>query len=132
MKIDVEKLKNWNSKLYNDFKIDLAMLQLYSTKDVHKIIKFENGNYLEITLAFRECGIYKRQVELELHLQLWNKSTLNEDMFISGDSYREIIKEPQDKKSFKDIIEYTKVYDTETCLKLMQEKLKDVKTPFSV
>lgn len=131
MKIDIEKLKEWNSKLYNGFKVDIAMLQLYNTKEAHKVIQLENGNKLEITLAFRECGLYKRQVELVLHLQLWNKSTLNEDMFISGDSYRETIKAPQDKKSFKDIIEFTKVYDTETCLKLMKEKLKDVKTPFS-
>lgn len=131
MKINIEKLTELNGKLYNGFKVDIAMLQLYNTKEAHKIIKLENGNNLEVSLAFRECGIYKRQVELELHLQLWNKSTLNEDMFISGDSYRETIKSPQDKKSFKDIIEFTKVYDTETCLKLMKEKLKDVKTPFS-
>jgi hypothetical protein len=131
MKIDIEKVKAWNSKLYNDFKIDLAMLQFYNTKDVHKIIMLEDGNKLEVSLAFRECGLYKRQVELILHLQVWNKTTISEDMFISAGSYRETIKEPQDKKNFKDIIECTKVYDTETCLKLMKEKIENVETPFS-
>ena len=132
MKITIEELNRLNNMLLNDFKIDLAMYKYYNTKDVHKIIKLENGNNLEISLAFRECGIYKRQVELTLHLQLWNKSTISEDMFISGASYYETIKEPQDRKNFKGIIEYTKKYDTETCLKLMQEKLTDVKTPFSI
>ena len=132
MKVDIEKIKEWNSKLYNGFKVDVAMLKYYSTKEAHKVIQLENGNKLEITLAYRECGLYKRQVELVLHLQLWNKSTLNEDMFISGDGYFETLKEPQDKKSFKDIIDLTKDYTDEVCLKLMQEKLKDVKTPFSV
>jgi len=122
-KITIEKVKEINQKCSNDFTLDVAMATWYNDKRVKKFIELDNGQKLEASILFSDRRVgYSFKPVLTLHLSLWQKSDISEDMLISkGLGAWVELSEPYERKKFADIIEKTKEFDDAKILEIAKE-----------